>query len=297
MPGAPVILAKKQHPLNPSRPQPQRRSRWKLYLRPSARSQRRAAAAPPHAEHRCQFPPVGTPRRRREQGSSKREPSRGAGAADEAMTLPTSSTGAAACQSVLSVPYIPASEATRGAAVPPAARRAGSTRNTAEPPPGASPLHPKSNQHSLRRPWELRSTVWLDLRLYCLGPAQHSCRRAKTSSNRITIAPIAFRRAFTELSISAVCTPIKTIRNTVRWGRNTMNFHHIGISGTIYIVTMSLMRRSNKYPLQSSYYDGWERKQRPKRCHILETWPGKKDPQLTRWVRDSLGLSKALWLS
>lgn len=216
MPGAPVILAKKQHPLNPSRPQPQRRSRWKLYLRPSARSQRRAAAAPPHAEHRCQFPPVGTPRRRREQGSSKREPSRGAGAADEAMTLPTSSTGAAACQSVLSVPYIPASEATRGAAVPPAARRAGSTRNTAEPPPGASPLHPKSNQHSLRRPWELRSTVWLDLRLYCLGPAQHSCRRAKTSSNRITIAPIAFRRAFTELSISAVCTPIKTIRNTVR---------------------------------------------------------------------------------
>lgn len=31
-----------------------------------------------------------------------------------------------------------------------------------------------------------------------------------------------------------------------------MNFHHIGISGTIYIVAASLLRSSNKYPLQSS---------------------------------------------
>lgn len=104
-------------------------------------------------------------------------------------------------------------------------------------------------------------------------------------------------RELVQNSISAVCTPIKTIQNTVRWGRNTMNFHHIGISGTIYIATMSLMRRSNKYPLQSSYCNGWERKQRHKGCHILETQPGKKDPQLTRWVRESLGLSKDLWLS
>lgn len=55
--------------------------------------------------------------------------------------------------------------------------------------------------------------------------------------------------------------------------------------------------RSNKYPAQSSDCNGWERKQRPERCHILETWPRKRDPQLTRWVKELLGLSKALWLS
>lgn len=132
----------------------------------------------------------------------------------------------------------------------------------------------------------------------CQQPSQATAPLpwANPSCNHL---PIASGRAFTELPISAACTPVKSSQNTARWGRNSMNFHHIGISGTIYItsVTMSLISRSNKYPAQSSDCNGWERKQHPERCHILETWPRKCDPQLTRWVRELLGLSKALWLS
>lgn len=104
-------------------------------------------------------------------------------------------------------------------------------------------------------------------------------------------------RELAQNSLLVLFACIKTIQNTVGWRRNTMNCHHIDNAGTVYIVTTSLLRRSNKHPLQSSYCDGWERKRWPERCHILETRPGKKEPQLTRWVRESLGLSKALWLS
>lgn len=142
----------------------------------------------------------------------------------------------------------------------------------------------------------LRLVPQLDFRLCCLGPAQHSCRWAKTSCNHITTAPIAFKRACAELFYFCSLHTHKT-QNTVRWGRNTMNFHHISISCTNEVMTMPLMKRSNKYPLQSSYCDGWERKEPSERCHILETWPGKKAPQLTRWVKEALGPSRAFWLS
>lgn len=61
--------------------------------------------------------------------------------------------------------------------------------------------------------------------------------QANPSCNHL---PIASGRAFTELPISAAHTPIKTSQNTARWGRNSMNFHHVGISGTIYITFMTM---------------------------------------------------------
>lgn len=141
--------------------------------------------------------------------------------------------------------------------------------------------------------WTKSWDQWNGLTLGSAALGQLSTVTTKPKPRVITLLslPLLLRDLVQNSFISAVYTSIKTTQSTVRWGRRkTMNFHHIDISGPIYITTTSLVMGSNKYPLPGSHCQGWERKQQPKGCHILETWPGKKDPQLTRWVRES-------WLS
>lgn len=147
-------------------------------------------------------------------------------------------------------------------------------------------------------PWTRSWGQWHGLTLGSAALGQLSAVAAEPKPRVITLLPLPLllRELVQSSFIPAVYTSIKTTQSTVRWGRNTMNFHHIDISGPFYIVTMSLVMGSNKYPLPGSHCHGWERKQQPKECHILETWPGKKDPQLTRWVRESwLSLKNPMW--
>lgn len=140
---------------------------------------------------------------------------------------------------------------------------------------------------------ELRSMAWLNFRLCCPGPAQRYHHWAKTSCNHITVTAIAFKRACAELLY--FCS-LHIHKNHTEYSGVRKKCHEFSSYWYFWPNLrrdMSLVMGSNKYPLPGSHCRGWERKQQPKGCHILETWPGKKDPQLTRWVRESrLSLKK-----
>lgn len=109
------------------------------------------------------------------------------------------------------LPISPQTEATRGADVPPAARRAGSTQNAAEPPRDPSARTPKVGETA--GSWD----GWCGFTVGSAALGQLSALRngLKPQIIALLLLPL-FLRELVQNSLSAVCTPITPSRK--QWG-------------------------------------------------------------------------------